>query len=189
MHPCHLALAVLDADHHDFSRPDKPANLQARLKLYLSDLLEKAGQSLDGFRRVLWRNAVRLPIQEGYDCDEIHHRCVNLYATISLRPSITVHSADLLNFMRNSCLKHQYHHRIDGLYLHYLLKALIKHESLSAVMQDFPLTATEIVDMFDRLDDHASAAATEVNCDWAEDLTAAEEIHQSPAIGRVCLVY
>lgn len=80
VHPCHLALAVLNADY--FSRPDKPANLTARLTLYLSDLLEKAGQSLDIFRRVLWRNAVRLPIQEGYGCDEIYHRCINIFMSM-----------------------------------------------------------------------------------------------------------
>lgn len=75
VYPFHLALAALGIDNY-FNRPEKPANFSARTSLYLTDLLEKDGYSLDTIRRILWKNAVRLPIQEVYDSDKMLNRLV-----------------------------------------------------------------------------------------------------------------
>jgi len=75
VHLCHLALAILSIG--DFIRPNMPVNFQARLRLYLSDLLEEAGGSLDTFRRALWKDAIRLPIQEGFCSDGLYDRRVS----------------------------------------------------------------------------------------------------------------
>jgi hypothetical protein len=84
--------------------------------------------------------------------------------------------------MRDSCLRDQYYNSGE-FYPDYLLKAVIRHESLSLAMKDYPISVTEIVGMIDRLKSHASTKDLDTN--WAEDLTAAEETHQSPTIGRV----
>lgn len=82
VYPCHLAVAVLSEG--EFKRPKKPANLQSRLRFYLSDLLEQAGHSLDTLLCLLWKNVVRLPIQEGYESNEIHERCsITLFSFFS----------------------------------------------------------------------------------------------------------
>ncbi|KIM87617.1 hypothetical protein PILCRDRAFT_815192 [Piloderma croceum F 1598] len=163
LYPCHLALAILSMG--DFTRPDMPVNFQARLKLYLSDLLEEAGGSLDTFRRALWKDAVRLPIQEGYCSDELYD------------------SIDLIKFLRQSCLRHQYYGS-SHLYLEHLLKAIIQHESLSPAMKYYPVPVKEIVMVLQRFESRAAALENKIDSSWAEDLTAAEEAHHSPTIGR-----
>jgi hypothetical protein len=118
-HPYHLALATLSVG--SFSRPDNPENLEARLMLYFSDLLEEAGSSLDIFRWTLWKYAVRLPIQEGY-ADEIYERYDSCRFSVSsdFQLRIMVYSIDLIDFLRDSCLRSQYDDDREP-YLNYLL--------------------------------------------------------------------
>jgi hypothetical protein len=167
----------------DFIRPDMPVNFQARSRPCLSDLLEEAGGSLDTFRRALWKDAVRLPIQEGFCSDD---RCASPFCSYH-RPMTqcnclaTVYSIDLIKILRQSCLRHQYHSS-SQFYLKHLLKATIQHESLSLVIKHYP---EEIVRLLERLESHAAALEDKIDSSWAEDLIAAEEAHHSPTIGRV----
>jgi hypothetical protein len=181
-HPYHLALATLSVG--SFSRPDNPENLEARLMLYFSDLLEEAGSSLNIFRRTLWKYAVRLPIQEGY-ADEIYERYESCRFSVSsdFQPRIMVYSIDLIDFLRDSCLRSQYDDDREP-YLNYLLDKLIYHKSLLPVMENFPLSTKVISDIFDRLENHISSTH-HIQSNLVEDLTAAEEASRSWTIGRV----
>lgn len=95
-----------------------------------------------------------------------------------------LYSVDLIKFLRGFCLHNSYTRNRP---LNYLLKDLIKHESLSVIMSDYPMSVIDIIASIDWLKEHLSACENKIPQRWAVDLTEAEEASKSPIIGRVRL--